>query len=121
VGVGSPPLESFYGAGAKVAFGTDSLASADDLNMFAELAAARELARGVPAHQLLESATLTGATALGFGAEFGSLEVGKRAAIITVLLPDALDDVEEYLLSGIEPGTVRWLDDAGRSIGEADV
>jgi cytosine/adenosine deaminase-related metal-dependent hydrolase len=94
VGVGSPPLEAFY-AETKVAFGTDSLASVDDLNMFAELAAARELARGVPARRLLESATLTGARALGFGTELGSLEVGKRAAILAVALPDALVDVEE--------------------------
>ena len=50
--------------------------------------------------------TLTGADALGFGGELGSLDVGKRAAIIVVTLPDALTDVEEYLLSGIAPADV---------------
>ena len=67
-----------------MAFGTDSLASVDDLNMFAELAEARRLAPRVPARTLLESATLCGARALGFGSEFGSIEPGKRAALIAV-------------------------------------
>src|SRR4029434_9564630 len=40
VGVGAPPLEAFYAMNVNVALGTDSLASAPDLNMFAELAEA---------------------------------------------------------------------------------
>ncbi len=110
VGVGDPPLEAFYAAGVDVAFGTDSLASVADLNLFAELAAARRLAPRVPARHLLESATRGGARALGFGGEFGSIEPGKRAALIAVRLPARVGDVEEYLLSGIEPGVVSWLD-----------
>ena len=109
VGVGDPPLEAFYEAGVDVAFGTDSLASVADLNMFAELAAARRLASRVPARTLLESATLKGARALGFGDEFGSIEPGRRAALIAVRLPAGVGDVEEYLLSGIGPGAVTWL------------
>ena len=110
VGVGSPPLEAFYTAGVPVALGTDSLASVEDLNIFGELAEARRIAPTRPARELLESATLTGARALGFDAEFGSIEPGKRAALIAVSLPDAVRDVEEYLVSGIEPGKIRWLD-----------
>jgi len=110
VGVGDPPLEAFYAAGVDVAFGTDSLASVADLNMFAELAAARRLAPRVPARTLLAGGTLTGARALGFGVGFGSIEPGKEAALIAVRLPAGVDDVEEYLLSGIEPGAVTWLD-----------
>ncbi|MBI2188760.1 MAG: amidohydrolase family protein [Acidobacteria bacterium] len=110
VGVGDPPLEMFYAAGVAVAFGTDSLASVADLNMFAELAAARPLAPRVPARRLLESATLVGARALGFGAELGSIESGKRAALVAVRLPAGIADVEEYLVSGVEPEAVSWLD-----------
>jgi cytosine/adenosine deaminase-related metal-dependent hydrolase len=110
VGVGAPPLADFYASGARVAFGTDSLASVDDLNVFGELAAARRLAPEVPASRLLESATLTGARALGFGDQFGSIEQGKRASLISVRVPAALDDVEEYLLTGIQPRDITWLD-----------
>ena len=109
VGVGDPPLEAFYAMGVSVAFGTDSLASVADLNMFAELAAARRVAPKVPARHLLESATLRGAQALRFD-DYGSIEEGRAASLIAVTLPDAVDDVEEYLVSGIEPDAIRWLD-----------
>jgi cytosine/adenosine deaminase-related metal-dependent hydrolase len=112
VGVGAPPLESFYAASIPVAFGTDSLASVDDLNMFGELAEARRIAPGVSARMLLRSVTLTGAQSLGFGDEFGSIEAGKRAALIAVRVPPHVDDVEEYLVGGVEPDDVRWLDSA---------
>jgi cytosine/adenosine deaminase-related metal-dependent hydrolase len=109
VGVGSPPLEVFYAMDVEVAFGTDSLASVDDLNMFAELAEARRIAPKVPARTLLRSATLTGATALGFGDQFGSIEPGKRASLIAVHVPEGVSDVEEYLVSGIQPSAIEWL------------
>lgn len=102
VGVGSPPLASFYAAGLDVAFGTDSLASVGDLNLFAELAEARRIAPSVPARRLLESATFIGARALGFGDEFGTIEPGKRADLIAVSIPANVRDVEEYLLGGID-------------------
>jgi cytosine/adenosine deaminase-related metal-dependent hydrolase len=110
VGVGAPPLESFYAAGVPVAFGTDSLASVADLNMFAELAEARRIAPGVPARELLRSATLEGASALRFDEDYGSIEVGKRAALIAVQVPARIDDVEEYLVGGVEPAAITWLD-----------
>ncbi len=109
VGVGSPPLEAFYAMDVEVAFGTDSLASAPDLNMFAELAEARRIAPRVPARRLLESATLVGARALGMDTEYGSLETGKRPAAIVVRLPAAVVDVEEYLVSGVTPDAITWL------------
>jgi cytosine/adenosine deaminase-related metal-dependent hydrolase len=93
-----------------VALGTDSLASAPDLNMFAELAEARRLAPRVPARTLLESATRRGAAALGFEDDYGTLGVGKRAQIIAVRVPPDVSDVEEYLVSGIEPSDIRWLE-----------
>ena len=111
VGVGSPPLESFYESGVPVAFGTDSLASVADLDMFAELREARRIAPRLSARTLLESATLVGARALGFGAEWGSIEPGKRADLLAVRVPDAVNDVEEYLVSGERPLDVKWLGD----------
>jgi cytosine/adenosine deaminase-related metal-dependent hydrolase len=112
VGVGPPPLEAFYAMNVRVALGTDSLASAPDLNMFAELAEARRLAPRVPARALLESATRRGAEALGFADDYGTLEAGKRAQLITVRIPPEVSDVEEYLVSGVAPSHVAWLDSA---------
>jgi cytosine/adenosine deaminase-related metal-dependent hydrolase len=110
-GAGVPPIDRFYGSGVLIAVGTDSLASVDDLNLFAELAEVRRLAPGVPAARILHSATLAGARALGFAEELGSIEPGKRAQLLVVRLPADVQDVEEYLLGGIEPGDLRWLDE----------
>jgi len=110
-GAGAPPLADFYASGVRVAVGTDSLASAPDLNVFAELAAMRTLAPSVPASQLLDSATRQGARALGFDADYGTIEPGKRARLLAVTIPDESDDVEEYLVSGIQPHDVTWLDE----------
>ncbi len=110
-GAGRPPIDRFYASGVRVAVGTDSLASVDDLNLFAELAEVRRLAPGVPAARILESATLAGAQALGFASELGSIEPGKRAQVLAVRLPSDVADVEEYLLSGVTPSDLRWLDE----------
>ncbi len=109
-GAGTPPIERFYASGVRVAIGTDSLASVEDLNLFAELAEVRRLAPALPASRLLESATRNGASALGFGGELGTIEPAMHAELIAVRLPPGVADVEEYLLGGIEPGDVRWLD-----------
>ena len=47
--------------------------------------------------------------ALGFGHDYGTIEPGKRAALISVRLPDGVQDVEEYLLSGITAADVTWV------------
>ena len=109
-GAGSPPLEDFYASGVRVAVGTDSLASTPDLNVFAELAAMRALAPSVPASDLLDSATRQGARALGFDADYGTIDVGKTARLLAVDVPAAVADVEEYLVSGIQPEQLRWID-----------
>jgi cytosine/adenosine deaminase-related metal-dependent hydrolase len=112
VGAGDPPVERFYASGVRVAIGTDSLASVEDLNIFAEMAAIRRLSSSVPARAILESGTRIGAEALGFGSEFGTIERGKQAALLGVQLPADVEDVEEYLVGGIMPERVTWLDDA---------
>jgi cytosine/adenosine deaminase-related metal-dependent hydrolase len=101
VGGGVPPIAHFYASGVPVAIGTDSLASARSLNMFDEIAAMRRLAPEVSAASLIESATRVGAEALGRGADFGTIAPGKRASLVTVRLPAAVRDVEEYLVGGV--------------------
>jgi cytosine/adenosine deaminase-related metal-dependent hydrolase len=109
-GAGAPPLEDFYASGVRIAVGTDSLASAPDLNVFAELATMRALAPSVPASSLLESATRNGARALGFDADYGTIEPGKKARLIAVSIPPMTVDVEEYLVTaGIGPEQIAWI------------
>ena len=114
VGVGDAPVTAFYEAGIPVAIGTDSLASAPDLNLFQELAAVRALAPAVAARTILDSATRAGAEALGFP-RMGRLAAGAAAAVIAVQLPTGVggstvaDDVEEYLVSGVTPDRVQWI------------
>ena len=112
-GAGAPPIEDFYASGVRVAVGTDSLASAPDLNVFAELAAMRALAPSVPAAALLDSATRQGARALGFDADYGTIEPGKRARLLAVDIPAGVDDVEEYLVSGIQPAACAGFETVG--------
>jgi cytosine/adenosine deaminase-related metal-dependent hydrolase len=109
-GAGAPPIEDFYESGVHVAVGTDSLASAPDLNVFGELATLRALAPAVPASALLDSATRQGARALGFDAEYGTIEPGKRARLLAVDIPPGTVDVEEYLVGGIQPEQIRWIE-----------
>ena len=110
VGVGYPPIERFYKSGARIAVGTDSLASVNDLNLFSELKTMRYLAPNVPASRILESATQVGARALGLGDELGSLTAGKRAEMIAVDVPAAVANVEEFLVSGIQASQVQWVE-----------
>ncbi len=109
-GAGKPPIEAFYKSGVRVAVGTDSLASTPDLNVFAELAAMRRLAPSVPASALLDSATRQGARALAFESEYGTIEPGRRARLLAVDVPPGTDDVEEYLVSGIQPEQLSWVE-----------
>jgi aminodeoxyfutalosine deaminase len=109
-GAGAPPIDDFYASGVHVAIGTDSLASTPDLNVFAELATLRALAPSVPAARLLASATIEGARALGFDADYGTIEPGKLARLVAVDVPAGTVDVEEYLVSGVRPDQIRWIE-----------
>jgi cytosine/adenosine deaminase-related metal-dependent hydrolase len=108
-GAGEPPIEEFFGSGVRVAVGTDSLASVPDLSLFAELEQMRRLAPALPARLLIESATVNGARALGFDADFGTIDSGKRDALIAVQLDGSVPSVEEYLLSGIDASQISWI------------
>jgi cytosine/adenosine deaminase-related metal-dependent hydrolase len=111
-GVGTPPWSAIHASGVTLAIGTDSLASAPDLNVFAELAAARRAAPSIPPGWVFRAATLGGAEALGCADRFGTLDPGKSAKVIAVDLPRAVDDVEDALTGGVTPDRVRWIEAA---------
>ena len=51
-----------------------------------------------------------GATELAFG-DYGTIEPGQRARLIAVDIPPGINDVEEYLVSGIQSEQVRWIEE----------
>lgn len=78
-------------AGIKVGLGTDGSASNNDLDLLVEMDTAAKLGKvfsGDPtrmdARSVLKMATVEGASVLGLDNEIGTLEVGKKADIITI-------------------------------------
>jgi cytosine/adenosine deaminase-related metal-dependent hydrolase len=80
-----------------------------DLNLFSELEEMRRLAPALPARAILESATINGARALGFDADFGTIDSGKRDALITVQIDGYVPSIEEHLVSGIDVTQIGWV------------
>jgi cytosine/adenosine deaminase-related metal-dependent hydrolase len=91
LGVGRAPLPQLLGRGIPVALGTDSLASAPDLDLFAEMAALRREHPGLTPAAVLRMATLNGAAALGLDDRLGSIERGKLARLLVVPLANDED------------------------------
>jgi len=96
---GNYPLAEMVERGVPVAIGTDSRASNPDLSMFEEFRWLAGRDTGLSPAALLELSTLAGARALGYAKETGSLEVGKRADLAVIRLPEReADDPHELLL-----------------------
>lgn len=84
---GAPPAWRLAGARVRLALGTDSLASNDDLDLFEE---ARTLGRHEPrfaAQRLVEMLTMDGAAVLGLSDQFGTLEPGKQGDVAVYRIP----------------------------------
>jgi 5-methylthioadenosine/S-adenosylhomocysteine deaminase len=94
---GIEPPARLLGSGINVGLGTDGAASNNRQDIFSEMRLAALIAKGatgdptiMPAHTVLEMATLNAARALGLDSQIGSLIKGKRADITAVNLA-ALD------------------------------
>lgn len=110
VGAGVPPVGDAVASGVRLAIGTDSLASVEDLNLFAELAALRRVAPEVPAATLLRAATWGGAQALGCRT-LGYLGPGASSRALVRVPPAGVPDVEEWLVAEAgDTSELRWLD-----------
>ena len=85
-GHGAAPLNQYLEAGIRLALGTDSVASVEDLDLWAEARQVRLLA-SLSAETTLRLLTIEGAKALGQEGEIGSLEPGKWADVVVLRLP----------------------------------
>jgi 5-methylthioadenosine/S-adenosylhomocysteine deaminase len=88
---GAMDLVGYRDQGITVGLGTDGCSSSNDLDMFAVLRLAANLARlvhhdpaAISAEDIVRAATIDGARALGMADRIGSIEVGKEADLIIV-------------------------------------
>jgi aminodeoxyfutalosine deaminase len=92
------PVEDFLAAGVRVALGTDSLASNPDLNLLEEARFLHQRHPSIPGPTVVRMATLSGAEALGWAHETGSLTPGKSADLVLVPLSGNGDDPHKQVL-----------------------
>jgi 5-methylthioadenosine/S-adenosylhomocysteine deaminase len=92
---GLPPLVEMLGAGIHVALGTDNVTNNNSYDMFKEMTLTGKLMAllhrdpaAISTRAILEMATLGGARALGKEKEIGSLEIGKKADLISLDLDE---------------------------------
>jgi cytosine/adenosine deaminase-related metal-dependent hydrolase len=104
------PFREFLRRGVRVCLGTDSLASNPDLDILAEARFVRQRYPDFPGDTLLRMVTLSGAEALGWADETGSLVPGKSADLVAVPLPDRdAADPHELLLAPDAGGERRTM------------
>ena len=125
---GVAPVTRMLALDMKVGLGPDGPAgSNNDFNLFEEMDLAAKLAKvttmnpqALPAKAALEMATIRGARALGMEKEIGSLEVGKRADLITVRIDSAhalpLYDAVSQMVYALKGSDVRDVMVNGRPV-----
>ena len=84
------PLQEMLRRQINVAIGTDSRASSPDLNLFADLKLVANDFPDLSAMEVLKLGTQNGALALDIEDRFGTLSVGKQAAISCVINQDLI-------------------------------
>jgi cytosine/adenosine deaminase-related metal-dependent hydrolase len=115
---GPAPVAQLRMAGVRLALGTDSLASNDVLDLFAE---ARELIAIDPeltSERVLRIMTIEGAQVLGVDRDYGSLEAGKHADLVAIQIADTDDPIgalvtrgaPEHIRSVVTGGIWRLID-----------
>jgi len=88
---GFDSFESYLQRGINLSIGTDGVASNNNLSILEEISLTSKLQKALnddptilPARQMIEIATSGGAKALGKQTELGSIEIGKKADLITI-------------------------------------
>ncbi|MFK8105292.1 MAG: amidohydrolase family protein [Saprospiraceae bacterium] len=85
-----PNYQNFMAADAKMTIGTDSLTSNWQLSIIEEMKTIARYQSFIPFETLLRWATLNGAEALGYEADLGSLEIGKKPGLNLLNLSEDL-------------------------------
>ena len=90
---GAADIVQYRKDGITVGLGSDGTSSSNDLDMFAVMRLAANLARlvrndpaAISSSEIVRAATIDGARALGMSERIGSLEVGKEADILSMYL-----------------------------------
>lgn len=109
---GRAPVTALREAGARIALGTDSLASNTDLDLFAEARALRALDPGMTPERLLSIMTLEGATVLGVQDQYGALAHGHHADMIVIDVGETSSPVQALIEDGT-PDRIRAVISAG--------
>ncbi len=126
-GHGIAPFEKFLAEKIRVGFGSDSVASNNTCDILEEARFATLFARNSEnrkrfsgAKEIIETATLGGACALGLEREIGTLKAGKQADLIVISLDNIaqmpIHDVYSTLLFASNARDVRMTMVAGAEI-----
>ena len=97
--VGVAPVRRLLDAGVRLCLGTDSLASAETLDLMADMALLQSQFPELAPQVIVHMATLGGAEALGL-AELGAIEPGRRADLAFVPADRSPADPLRFLTSG---------------------
>lgn len=84
IGNGLPDIDLLRKGKFMILTGTDSLSSNHQLNILEEIRTIAKAYPQIPMEELLQWATLNGARALGFDAEIGSFDPGKKPGIVLI-------------------------------------
>lgn len=108
--VGTPPVEKLLHAGMRIALGTDSLASNDDLSILKEMAAIKKIAPSVPPGEIIKMGTINGAMVLHMGEYLGSIEEGKQGLLISLPVTSSSPEklYEEIVCEGYRK-EIKWI------------
>jgi cytosine/adenosine deaminase-related metal-dependent hydrolase len=114
---GPAPLATWRAHGARVALGTDSRASNEDLDLRLEMARVRAAEPGLAPREVLGWATLGGARALALEEEIGDLTVGKRADLAAFEAEGVAgaEELLDRLTAGMPAVRGVWVD--GEEVG----
>jgi aminodeoxyfutalosine deaminase len=106
------PLNKFHGLGLNVCLGTDSLASNEDLNLFAEMRTLQDSQPNLPPTEILETVTVRPARALNAGECLGRLRTGFLADLIAIPASSPKSNVLEQLIDS--QNSVSWMMISGK-------